>query len=269
MTEKWYKDAEREKTLEEKEIIEAVIKKLNVFLSQYGAKPLDIKETHVHVLDKSKMSDSDVEFIEKTFHGTMAFFERRGQEVIVSGWKINGNLEFANAIVHELIHFLSYNSVIVDDAARSGFAPHRLGLLAQSARLENNPIYFRELNEAVTEELTIQFFQYLKEVPVLAEECKIIEEAIEKYSDSDISAVRGEKIYSYAYLKERIRLNNLIKILYEKRKSDFSSEGEVFNVFARAAMTGEVKELATLVETTLGTGTFKKLANSLADFDEI
>ncbi|OHA87010.1 MAG: hypothetical protein A3A96_03685 [Candidatus Zambryskibacteria bacterium RIFCSPLOWO2_01_FULL_39_39] len=279
LAERRYEDSEREKTNEEKEIIGAIIEKLNVFLSQYGAKPLDIRETHVHILDKSKMSDDLIRHLEGGDVNTSAFYEQDKQIVVVLGWTIKSPLQFAQVISHELIHFLAFNAVQIDEKYNDGFVSHRTGLAVRQKNVatpSTRSTYFNDIDEAVTEELTKRFYPQLQDIPPLENEYKNILKAREKFSNPDVAAIRVKEIEAgqipsleitmkdFAYAEVRKKFNELIDKIYEKKKDSFSSREEVFNIFARAAMTGEVKELATLVESTSGTGTFKKIAQSLS-----
>ena len=275
LTEKLYKNEEREKTPEEKEIINAVITELNDFLSKYDAKPLNLKDTHIHILDKSKMSEKSIDYFEKYCQTSSGYYQQENQDVIVLGWKIISPLELARVISHELIHFLSFNSVVIDKKNKDGFTLHRVGLAVQPQHEEiqpSGPKYFNEINEAVTEELVKRFYDRLKNIPLLTEEYEDLIKTREKYSVPDLAAISMEEvdtpdgivykanIKKYAYPKLRKNLNAFIKDIYEKRQNDFDSEEEIFEIFVKAAMTGDVKELATLVDSTLGSGTFKKIA---------
>jgi len=276
LTIKSYKDEEREKTPEEKEIIESIVTELNTFLSQYGARPLELKDTHIHILDRSKMSQEAVDYLEMRFPTASGYYQKETQDIIVLGWKIISPLELAKVITHELIHFLGYNSVIIDEENKDGFKSHRTGLAVQPKNAEiplTGMKYFNEINEAVTEELVRRFYARLRNISLLTEEYDKVMNVREKYSVPDIAAIRIQRVDTpqgpateatlkeHAYPKFREKLNLLIREIYEKRKSDFASDEDVFAIFVKAAMTGEVKELATLIDSTLGVGTFKKIAN--------
>ncbi len=287
LTEKFIEKGEREKTPEEKEIIAALVMELNDFLGKYGAKPLNLEETHIHILDKSKMSQEELENFEKTYPDSFGFYQAEEQGVVISGWDVLNHLELANMIVHELIHFLSYGSAIIDKATleesknlKINIHIHRTGLSVQKIMGENRVSYFNDINEAVTEELTKRFGERFKKIPLLAEEYENVLKVREKYSNPDIlatkirtidkpeSIVTETMVKGYGYKEHRENLNSLIKEIYEKRKDDFASEEEIFTIFAKAAMTGEVKELATLMDSTLGAGTFKKIARPKEDDDK-
>jgi hypothetical protein len=228
------------------------------------------------------MSDDKIKFYEENYRGTSAFYEQNDQDITVFGWTIKSPLHFADVVVHELVHFLAFNTVQVAEGYENNFASHRTGLSVQQKTIptQKNKLYFHDIDEAVTEELVKRFYPQLQDISLLENEYKNVMRAREKYSNPDVSSVRIKEIEieqvplleitmkDFAYLETRKKFNNLIRTIYEKRKNDFSSEEDIFKIFARAAMTGEVKDLATLVESTLGTGTFKKIAQSLDEFNQ-
>ena len=133
MTAKVYEHDERDKTPEENEIIKSIIERINEFLKNYGAKSLNLENRHVHILDKTKMSKETFEFLEKEYPESNGFYIKEKQAIVVLGWKIISLLDLARVIAHELIHFLSFNSVVTDKEGQS-FVSHKTGLLAQSAK---------------------------------------------------------------------------------------------------------------------------------------
>jgi hypothetical protein len=91
-------------------------------------------------------------------------------------------------------------------------------------------LFTNDLNEAVTEELTSRFFErYGAETPM-----------------------------SYSYVNERKKLLSSIQQMVEKSEEP-TSHDEVFEQFARAYFTGDMKPLAHKIHTTLGPGAFKQM----------
>ena len=277
LNEKWL-DGEREKTAEENEILKSLIDELNIFLSEYGARPLDVRVSHIHILDKSQMSEEVFDYWEEKYKTSFGSFEPDKQAIIILGWYSTSNLELANMIAHELVHFISYNSVLIeenkiqDNTSPIKIHANRLGLNVAQERSDETVLYFTEINEAITEELVKRFSIRLKNIPLLSQEVEDMVHAREKHSMPDISSVKIEmnktpgnttrnlRYRKYSYGQFRKDLNKLIKEIYKKRQNDFASEEEIFKIFATASMTGNVKELATLIDSTLGSGTFKKIA---------
>jgi len=130
--------------------------------------------------------------------------------------------------------------------------------------------YFSDVNEAVTEELVKRFDKlYFSSIPALQEEWQRREEfKMQNDVPDDIVTVTTQQqidgkwetfIYPYGYEKECKKLWSLIREIYEQNKGDFSSQEEVFTLFAKAAFSGRILDVARLVEKTFGKGSFRKL----------
>jgi len=73
----------------------------------------------------------------------------------------------------------------------------------------------------------------------------------------------------YGYSEEREKLNALIREIYVKNSESFSSEEDVFKIFAEAVMTGRLLKVARIIEKTFGKGNFRQLGiNTSADMTE-
>ncbi len=67
------------------------------------------------------------------------------------------------------------------------------------------------------------------------------------------------EMYDYSYIKERGKLNRIVKDIFKNNTSDFKSVEEIFDIFAKAAMSGKLLPVARLIEKTYGKGSFRKL----------
>lgn len=69
------------------------------------------------------------------------------------------------------------------------------------------------------------------------------------------------QLAGFVYPKERLQFDELIDKIYEKNREDedFKDREEVFNLFARATMSGRLLTLVRLIEKTFGKGAFRKL----------
>jgi hypothetical protein len=67
------------------------------------------------------------------------------------------NIIFFKKLVHEMIHFKSYNAVQITASANPQIREYRMGLLVHDR--DGHVEYFRGLNEAVTEEITKEVVQ--------------------------------------------------------------------------------------------------------------
>ena len=144
--------------------------------------------------------------------------------------------------------------------------------------------YFKNLNEAVTEELAIRFQKnVLRNHLDFEEENKLIEEYIEQKKQDgkdididEISAILKKTFYSVdkeekiklfprrmSYKRERIILNTLIDKLYDKNQNQFENREEVFDLFVKSAFTGNIVSKGSwgkLIDETFGNGTLQKIA---------
>lgn len=265
---------ERAKTPEEIKIIEAILSELPKFLERYGVCALPITLNHIHIIDsanieelKKKMDSVDTGAIYTPFDQLVAVFD--------SG----NNLRNAQRIIHELIHFNSFQSIELDQVGIKSY--RRVGFEVQVRKSQKN-IYFNKLNEAITTELSKKFdYEYFGDIPELGEDFlerkSLVDSYKKNYPDKadrvdDIAVIEtaqekeGEHkdkwkttIESYTYYRERVALNKMIGEIYNKKKDEFESEEEVFNVFAKAAMTGNLMPATRLVEKVFGKGSFRKL----------
>lgn len=266
---------EREKTPEEIEIIEAVIAKMNMFLSVYGAQPLAIKPRHIHILDERKLDEKELELLKKRHPKSKGFYRPATQDVWLLTPANKSPLTFAGVVAHELVHFIGFNSMIIDSSGR--VRDHRIGLAVENTKNNRGPeetglSLFNETNEATTEGLVKRFFPLLGDIPALREEYSELEKLHHTHEDSDDIAylkVTNEgteehpmfraEVETFSYREYREADSKLFKEIQRQHPDEFPSEEDVFNVFARAEMTGNVKEMASLVES-LGRGAFRALA---------
>jgi len=272
----FYEDVERRKTPEEEEVIAFVVSQMADFLQDYGVLSLPINSSHVHIFDDSIMTERVRDWMEKEHpNPAEAFCDQNSQQIVVFGWKLKSLLDLAQIVAHELIHFQSFNSQVINSPKNTTPRPHRVGLAVHPTSqilpgIEHTR--FGWLNEAITEELNMRFDEKLRGLPMLKEDHEKVEDFRQKGAASDLRAIyterfavpEGEKYIIrpryFSYSQEREKLNKLIADIFERHAEDFESTEDVFKVFVQAAMTGDLKELATLIDSTFGSGTFKKMA---------
>lgn len=268
-TSRWrMKKMERKKTPEEQKIIRPVIQMVGEYLQQYGARPLKITGHNIHVLDGSKMSAErrrEIEGANIMSGGYIQLF----QLVVIPDWKFDSPLAFARTLTHELVHFYSFNGAAKIEGETIP-RTHRVGLDTSNLKTEYRR-YFEALNEAVTEELVRRFYPQLKRISTLAKEVDEVENVQSQYKVPEVSSVIVRRIAEtgdeqfeasvkhFSYAKERKQLYALIDEIYAHNPDRFADKEQIFSVFARAAMTGDIKEMAALVEG-LGHGRLRQLA---------
>jgi hypothetical protein len=266
------KGLEREKTPEEKEVILAILRKLPEFVRKYGGKPVNITEGHIHVLDPNKLGE-----------GAQKDREERGisaahysSQQFISIFDNKNILELAFRVVHEAIHFDSFQSQEKKPGKKYGTQRRRSGFAVDSYVTGEMETYFHGINEALTEELTKRFAdKYFNDIPALKLELektrKLKDLVRQKYPDrsglaDDIAFVSKEsdvleesRAGYYSYSTERKKTNTYFRTIYEQNSGEYKSQEDVFEVFARAMMTGNLMPAARLVEETFGPGSFRKL----------
>jgi len=155
--------------------------------------------------------------------------------------------------------------------------PYRVGL--HMAERHEKTVYFKPLNEAITEELAKRIFINADESK-LRHILQITKEFAAKNPDAinelcsplfdddtyDLEIVGKEKqqtkveVNKFSYAKERQSLWQLVNKLFSQNAESFPDREAVFTLFARGAITGNILPLGRLIEKTFGKGTFRKLA---------
>ena len=270
--------AEREKTKEEKEIIDGIIANFSKFITGYGGTPLAVKPEHIHVLDTSKIkSDLERQAVEeKIKKGEGGWFIPDSENVTVVPHP--ARLKFAERVAHELLHLGSFNSSTIVRERNflemplsgpmkvSAKKPRRTGFRVFGRETD----YFRKVNEGIIQELTIRFDQeHFNAIPALSGDIQLRKEIRDGANSGpeEISSVATEKkgnifettITPYAYPDERKKLWEIIREISVRNPNEYKSPEDVFRLFARAVLDGRLLEVARVVEKTYRKGSFRKL----------
>jgi hypothetical protein len=119
--------------------------------------------------------------------------------------------------------------------------------------------------------LVRRFFPRLKRIAVLSKDVAEVENVQRQYNVPEVSSVTTRRIAEtgdeqfestirhFSYPDERKMLYALIDEIDMHKPGRFEDKDKIFAVFARAAVTGDVKEMSTLVEG-LGRGRLRELA---------
>ncbi|NTV44707.1 MAG: hypothetical protein HGA67_03355 [Candidatus Yonathbacteria bacterium] len=283
-------DIEKEKTPEETILINRVHEDMAEFLQYYGVEAIDIPLNNIHILDKSKLTKEELKKIQERAETESGVYSSDKQAIGVMKDYEENKLSFLQAVVHEELHlqgFYSYQKSLHEGAGitlkkgddlvdmnirRSGFA---------IGTKDGNTQFFHNVNEAIIVELTIRFEEkYLTQYPELEFEI----EARDKYrehvvKDRGVSPEEAKEFvmnikkdadseYGWigcsAYPEDRMQFNMLIDELYERNKTEFQSREDVFNLFARATLTGRILPTARIIEKTFGKGTFRTIGEMTA-----
>lgn len=281
---------EKEKTVEQQELIGRTNKEMSNFLAQYGVDSIEVPAENIHILERSKFTKDELEKIKERFGTENGFYSALKQGVAIMKEYDTSKLSFLQTMVHEMLHlqgFYSYQKSGQQDAdltlknadesasmniRRSGFS---------IGTKDGKKLFFHKLNESVTTELEIRFEKtYMEKWSELAAELKDRNEYIERVARRDnipierirqtVAGVKGDKsiVHSwvtYPYHEERKQFNSLVDELYDKNIGDFESREEIFKLFAEATMAGRLLPVARLIEKTFGKGSFRMLGERSAD----
>lgn len=216
-------------------------------------------------------------------------------------------MEYAKNLLHEQLHFKSYNALqaVTDKEKKTFFtSDYRVGLTIRTR--DGEQLFFRNINEAITEELVKRHSDELFADPVFSEErqqFKTMQEANQRmkeqgqtdrvmgvidnpdtiyanifFADSEMADIlapdrgEGEQVFhsvQFSYPKQREVLQELTEKIYERNEDEYEDPAEVFDEFARAALSGRLLPLAKLVDNTFGSGTFRNLGEADPDIDEL
>ena len=282
---------EKEKTPEQIKIISLANDLTNEIRRNYGLEDFDIPAKNIHVVKKEAWKE------EGTLKNSSAFYHGEKQAIAIRDEPIN--IVFLSKVFHELIHFKAYNALQYTIAKNPQILPYRSGFVVNERR--NGREIFNNFNEAITEELTKKFTKKLFFNPLFSKELEQTRKTISRHpntvDDQGNFLMRGEdmffakedkktlgeiignffkkifgkeivttiRIREFTYAKERKNLNILIDKLFEKNGNQFKSREEIFDIFAKGMMTGNILPVGKLIEKTFGNGTFRKIGE--LDFD--
>lgn len=274
-------------------LIVNINRELKEFLAGYGLESITVPPFSVHIWDHSKPYPEESDEKNKAPR-PFATYRAHEQYIFMGIDFINGNkMHFVQALIHEMIHvnsFISFEKIspprqsdeklteeAEEDELRVG--ARRVGFSVKISGAEKDR-HFNFINEAITEILTKKFFgEYVKKSLELQDEYRELQAALDedprlRGNESAVQKARndvawlsegnpargGERQFmSYAYPKDRAKLEKLVDDLYAKNQASFPSWEEVFNLFVQGALTGKLLPIARLVEKTYGKGSFREL----------
>lgn len=273
------KGKEREKTSEELQIISLANEATNEVRQRYGLENFDIPPENIHVItEKAWPKEKSVAFFNSMLQG-VAMREKLS------------NIAFMKNCFHEMLHFKSYSAAQITTGENPELDEYRLGLTVRTR--ERKKMYFVNFNEAVTEEMTRRFARRLLGDPLFAKEIKQTKDVIRKHpqavtasgeplfdEDTFYAEIQGGKtwresadrlfgklfgssvkisIEGFTYQPERKILNTLIDKILERNSEKFQDREEVFEIFAKGMMTGNILPIGRLIEKTFGNGTLRRI----------
>jgi len=269
---------EREKTQEELQIISLANEATNEVRQRYGLENFDIPPENIHVIaEEAWPREKGVAFYNSILQGIVA----REQPA---------RIVFMKKIFHEMLHFKSYNALQIETGENPELDEYRVGLTVHTR--DGKSMYFVNLNEAVTEEMTKRFATKLFDNSLFAGETKQTKDVITRYpravtgsgeplfdEDTFYAEVEGKKSWGeavgrlfgaqekpkkittegFTYQLERKILNTLIDKIFERNPEKFQDREEIFEIFAKGMMTGNILPVGRLIERTFGNGTLRRI----------
>lgn len=248
-------ECEREKTEEEKEIINDILEKIPAFVKEYGAiKERDISLEQIHILDDKNFKNVN-EFIEFLEKNELGMYNPAIGRIDITRLSEN-YLKMSHYLVNQLIRANAFFSIKNDGNI---FDYNKIGF--SFGKKEEEIKNFGYMNLAIMEELVKRFCQkYFPDIRLLKNDFnKTNNKKIIKYN-SQIDPLSAEYLgikYKYSHLNERIRFVNMVDLLYKKNKNEFKSYEDVFKLFSTAVFQGSLMPIARL---------FKKTFNSYENF---
>ncbi len=279
------KRVERKKTSNELQIIDMVNNLTNEIRQKYGVENFDVPPDNIHIVSDEKWSDKK---------GT-AYFNSGMQGVVMR--ENFSNMGFTNKVIHEMLHFKSYSALQVTKKENPELVDYRLGLTANTR--DGEKIYFMSLNEAVTEEMTKRTVLKILDNKLFIDEANQTKEVIAKYpkavresgeplfdEDTIYAEAEGRKLWkesigrlfgkpvdsrikihteAFTYKQERKILYTLVDKIFKKNVCKFQDKEEVFEVFFKGMITGNILPLGRIVDETFGSGTLRQIGE--LDYD--
>ncbi len=279
------------KTFEHVEMLMLVNKEMAALRHAYGLDPYQVSPRYVHYVEElpasmreEKNQDESLEM--KACNGVQAAGYNGGEQRIVITQR-GSRISVLASTFHEVLHANSYNSMDLEAKDADLFLSTRRTGLGSDSRGSDGILlrHFQDLNEAVTEELTVRFVHRMAETDpstrsayreleqsLLASGCDSEQaarvSASELHSIKTVQTESGEKefVMSYfGYPNERQALNLLVDKLFEKNARDYADREKVFDLFVKAALHGSLLDLARLIEKTFGQGAFRKIGSFQGD----
>ena len=267
-------ELEVEKSQEVLKSIDIANQATSIVLAEYGIQKNDIGADKIHVIKKESWPEK--------LSGSSAFFNLKFQGVAISDGK--PQVALLHDLIHEIFHFKSYLAAQI--TLHDSLDQYRVGFSVTTR--DGEKVMFRNIDEAITEELTYQAAQTPVFKEMMSDELKRIKRDVGQHSDSTTEDGRplfNDQTYyvevgeeredgsspvhakEFTYQKEREALKLLSEKLYEHNKPSFRSADEVFALFVKSAFTGNLLKIGRLIEDTFGVGTLRKIADHDSEDD--
>jgi hypothetical protein len=277
---------EREKTPEELRIIALANEATNKVRREHGLDDFVVPAQNIHIIKDEEWPKHRKE---------SAIYISTLQGVVLR--EQDANLVSLEKILHEMVHFKSHNAAQVTKSEEPELMEYRGGLRVNTR--DGKTGYFRTLNEAVTEELTIELMSKVLHDPLFEKEIKQTEDLGNRYPDAAtadgkplfdddtyyarladrttlkdrVGRLVGQErsrtisVAHFTYQRERNILSELIDKLFERNAQKFHNPDEVAALFTGGLMTGNILPIGRLIDGTFGKRTLRKIGELDSDID--
>ncbi|MDX1608399.1 MAG: hypothetical protein R3251_04275, partial [Candidatus Spechtbacterales bacterium] len=252
----------------------------NELRNKYGLADFDIPAKNIHILPENEWVN-----IFGEDNGGDGVYSPSGQGILVED-DSEMKIYFAKKLLHEILHAKAYQAIQVIGEENPKLRQYRDGIVVHSR--DGEVIYFANFYEALTEELAKKYLKQLLDNPVFKNEVedssKIMQESSGTKDDSGEPLFNDETFYVYegedekgpwlrthefTYQRPRKILNTLIDKLYERNEDKFESREEVFELFEKGMITGNILPLGRTIDRTFGKGIFRKIGELDENLDEL
>lgn len=237
----------------------------NRILARYGKEEFNIPTENIHIIKRKEW---------KNRRGD-ARFNPRFQDIAMS--EPYTKIDLLKKVVHETLHFKGHHAV-QKKLGSPGLTEYRVGFTVKSRDGERE--FFRNIDEAVIEELTKEAVMQVREQPPFDKETRRTQSVLRTDSGarrSDGTPLFNEDTYmayvrrvnedgsaeiragEFTYTDERRVLKKLIAKLRERNPGVFANDREVFDLFAQGVVTGNILPIGRLTDKTFGVGTFRRI----------
>jgi hypothetical protein len=259
------------------ELIELANQATNALRHVDGLGDYEVSPENIHIIRENDWPDD--------MKGN-ALYDSECQAIVLR--EQGANIVFFKKIVHEMIHFKSYNAVQVTLSENPEITEYRVGLVVETR--DGRAQYFNNLNEAVTEEIAKQIVERV-EHPLLQRDRAETEKVRSLYphavrDGSGVPFFDDDTLYArladttvvkdrigrvlgaersraltgedFGYTRERNILHHLIEKLLQ-RNPQFEDASEINDLFRKGMMIGNILLLGRLIDGTFGRGTLRHI----------
>lgn len=267
-------EIEVEKTTEVLRSIRIANEAVAAVLSKYGIEANTVPDKNVHIIKREEW-DKHMPDAGASFNLTSQGIRSPEEE---------SPLYFVYHLIHEMIHFNTYQAAQI--TTDNTLSDYRVGLSVDSR--DGKVQQLRNINEAVTEKLTMEAMTTSVVTEQLQEEIVKTNAVNTEYAEAKMTTVESEfdpetvfsqitgrnddgspqiESFAFTYKKEREALDILTTKIYEKNPEIYDTADEVYRIFVNGAFTGNLLEIGRLLDSTFGPGTLRKVAENDSEDD--